>query len=208
VSAVRQVGPVTLIQTDAAINPGNSGGPLISRSGLVIGVNSLRVAQQTAEGVAFAVAIDHATQLLNGQRPSDNQTPLNGLTQMLGGHGSETDEERTRGEQEFSRMLEGAARTAGELDGYWSRYASQCVARLKPAGDRPWFAAYDAAGITLGNHSTINCEQWLGEVRTTATRIKDTVDRASETARQRGVYPGTVRDLRRRQRLDWESGNR
>ena len=208
VSAVRQVGPVTLIQTDAAINPGNSGGPLISRSGLVIGVNSLRVAQQTAEGVAFAVAIDHATQLLNGQRPSDNQTPLNGLTQMLGGHGSDTDEERTRGEQEFSRMLEGAARTAGELDGYWNRYASQCVAKLKTAGDRPWFAAYDAAGITLGNNSTINCEQWLGEVRTTATRIKDTVDRASETARQRGVYPGTVRDLRRRQHLDFDAATR
>ena len=198
VSAVRQVGPVTLIQTDAAINPGNSGGPLISRSGLVIGVNSLRVAQQTAEGVAFAVAIDHATQLLNGQRPSDNQTPL-------GGRGSDTDEQRTRGEQDFSRMLEGATRTAGELDGYWNRYASQCVAKLKPGGDRPWFAAYDAAGVTLSNNSSVNCAYWLDEVRTTATRIRDTVDRASETARQRGVYPGTVRDLRRRQRLDWDN---
>ncbi len=170
VSAVRQVGPVTLIQTDAAINPGNSGGPLISRAGLVIGVNSLRVAQQTAEGVAFAVAIDHATQLLNGQRPSDSQTPLNGLTQMLGGRGSETDEQRTRGEQEFSRTLEAAARTAGELDGYWNRYASQCVAKLKPGGDRPWFATYEAAGVTLGNNLSVNCEYWLDEVRTTAVQ--------------------------------------
>ncbi len=33
VSAVRQVGAVTLIQTDAAINPGNSGGPLVDRDG-------------------------------------------------------------------------------------------------------------------------------------------------------------------------------
>jgi S1-C subfamily serine protease len=202
VSAVRQVGQVTLIQTDAAINPGNSGGPLISRSGLVIGVNSLRVAQQTAQGVAFAVAIDHATQILSGQRPSDSQTPLGSLTQMLGGRGSYSDDQRARGEQEFTRALEGAARTADDLDSYWNRYAGMCVARLKPGGERPWFAAYDAAGITLGNNASINCESWLEEVRSTATRIKDTIDRATETARQRGVFPGTVRELRRRQRLD------
>ena len=118
VSAVRQVGQVTLIQTDAAINPGNSGGPLISRSGLVIGINSLRVAQQTAEGVAFAVAIDHATQLLNGQRASDAQTPLNSLTQMLGGR-SDTEDRRARGEQDYVRVLEWAGKNAAELDAYW-----------------------------------------------------------------------------------------
>ena len=59
VSAVRQVGPVTLVQTDAAINPGNSGGPLLDRQGMVIGVNSMAVGRQAGEGVAFAVAIDH-----------------------------------------------------------------------------------------------------------------------------------------------------
>ena len=37
VSALRQVGAVVLVQTDAAINPGNSGGPLLDRSGRVAG---------------------------------------------------------------------------------------------------------------------------------------------------------------------------
>jgi hypothetical protein len=197
------VGPVTLIQTDAAINPGNSGGPLISRTGLVIGVTSLRVAQQTAEGVAFAVAIDHATQILNGERPSDNQTPLGGLTQMLGGRGDEVDDQRTRGERELARALEDAARTAGELDGYWKRYAGRCVRSVRFAGDRPWFAAADAAGVALTSNSGVNCDAWLQNVRTTAGRIKDDVDRAVESARHRGVFPVTVRDLRRRQHLDW-----
>jgi hypothetical protein len=204
---VRQVGQVTLIQTDAAINPGNSGGPLISRSGLVIGVNSLRVAQQTAEGVAFAVAIDHATQLLNGQRPSDSQTPLNSLTQMLGGR-SDTDDQRTRGEQDYTRILEWAAKNATELDAYWNRYASTCVMSARPAGDHPWFAVYEAAGVSLATNSPVNCTSWLDTVRINAGRIRDEIDKAAETARQRGVYPGTVRDLRRRYRLSWAGWDR
>ena len=207
VSAVRQVGQVTLIQTDAAINPGNSGGPLISRSGLVIGVNSLRVAQQTAEGVAFAVAIDHATQLLNGQRASDSQTPLNSLTQMLGGR-SDSDDQRARGEQDYIRILEWAAKSAAELDTYWSRYAGTCVAAARLRGDRAWFAVYETAGVTLGNNTTVNCGSWLDTVRTNAGRIRDEMEKAGETARQRGVYPGTVRDLRRRHRLQWSGWDR
>jgi S1-C subfamily serine protease len=207
VSAVRQVGQVTLIQTDAAINPGNSGGPLISRSGLVIGVNSLRVAQQTAEGVAFAVAIDHATQLLNGQRASDNQTPLNSLTQMLGGR-SDSDDQRARGEQDYTRILEWAAKSAGELDNYWNRYAGTCVTAARSVGDRAWFAVYEKSGVTLGTNTSVNCGSWLDTVRTNAGRIREEVEKAAETARQRGVYPGTVRDLRRRHRLQWTGWDR
>lgn len=207
VSAVRKVGQVTLLQTDAAINPGNSGGPLISRSGLVIGVNSLRVAQHTAEGVAFAVAIDHATQLLSGQRGVEGQTPLGGLTQMLGGR-SEGDDQRTRGEADYVRVLEWAARNAGELDNYWTRYASACVSAARPVGDRAWFAVFAPSGITLANNSAVDCASWLDTVRTTAGRIRDEMVKASEAARQNGVYPGTVRDLRRRHRLDWPGSDR
>ena len=207
VSAVRKVGHVTLIQTDAAIHPGNSGGPLISRSGLVIGVTSLRVAQHSAEGVAFAVAIDHATQLLSGQRPSDGQTPLGSLTQMLGGR-SESDDQRTRGEADFARVLEWASKTAGELDTYWTRYANACVSAARPVGDRAWFAVFEPSGVTLSNGSTVDCASWLGTVRTTAARIREEMVKASETARHKGVFPGTVRDLRRQHRLDWAGWDR
>ena len=50
VSAVREVGGLTLVQTDAAINPGNSGGPLLDRSGQVIGIKH--------DGVAGGAGVD------------------------------------------------------------------------------------------------------------------------------------------------------
>ena len=206
ISAVRKAGPITLIQTDAAINPGNSGGPLVNRAGQVIGINSLRAGQQ-AEGVAFAVAIDHATQLLNGERMADSQTPLGNLTKMLDGR-SETDAQRTRGEEDYARALDRVARAAAELDTYWTRYAPGCVMSAAAAGDHPWFAAYQPNGIRLATSTTVDCIGWLDTVEERAGTIRDEMDRAGEAARQRGVYPGSARDLRRRYRMTWAGWDR
>nr|WP_232223993.1 trypsin-like peptidase domain-containing protein [Anoxybacillus tepidamans] len=46
---------LNVIQTDAAINPGNSGGALINSAGQVIGINSLKIAQEGVEGLGFAI---------------------------------------------------------------------------------------------------------------------------------------------------------
>lgn len=206
VSAVRQVGEVTLIQTDAAINPGNSGGPLIDRKGLVIGVNSLRVAQR-AEGVAFAVAIDHASQLLAGKKATTTETPLRNLTQMLSSP-NDGDALRTQGEQSYTRVLEWASKNADDLDRYWTQGASACVESWARTGDRSWFAVFQPEGVRLGTAAPGNCATWLDNVRHNAGQIKAELDKASETARQHGVYPGVVRDLRRRHRLIWAGWDR
>jgi len=47
-----------VLQTDAAINPGNSGGPLCNINGEVIGVNSLKLVEDTIEGMGFAIPIE------------------------------------------------------------------------------------------------------------------------------------------------------
>ncbi|MGN0244115.1 MAG: S1C family serine protease [Lachnospiraceae bacterium] len=56
---------MTLLQTDAAINPGNSGGALLNMSGQVIGINSVKFAQEEVEGMGFAIPTSVATPILN-----------------------------------------------------------------------------------------------------------------------------------------------
>ena len=208
VSAFRDVGTVRLIQTDAAINPGNSGGPLVDRHGVVIGINSLAVAAREGQGIGFAVAIDHATPLLNGQGATASaQTPLTALNKAMSGAG-EGDTLRAKGEQAYTQAIEWAARNSQQLDDFWNRYASNCVQSAALSGDRPSFAVFEPNGINLNMGSNLNCQSWLDTLRTNALPIRNTIDQATEVARRNGVYPGVMRDLRRRHRLDWSGWDR
>ena len=55
---------MTLIQTDAAISPGNSGGALINKYGEVIGINSVKLVDDAAEGLGFAIPMNEAVPIV------------------------------------------------------------------------------------------------------------------------------------------------
>ncbi len=57
---------MTLIQTSAAINPGNSGGALLNGKGEVIGVNTVKFADTSVEGMGYAIPINTAVELAKG----------------------------------------------------------------------------------------------------------------------------------------------
>lgn len=53
-----------VVQTDAAINPGNSGGALINIDGQVIGINSMKIAENAVEGIGLSIPINTAKPII------------------------------------------------------------------------------------------------------------------------------------------------
>jgi S1-C subfamily serine protease len=77
-----------LIQTDAAINPGNSGGPLLDSKGDVIGINTMILGSQTANGeqgsigIGFAMPINRAKSMLEEYRTTGQiSRPVLGISE-------------------------------------------------------------------------------------------------------------------------------
>ena len=54
-----------LIQTDTAINSGNSGGALVNANGEVIGINTLKLAGSSIEGMGFSIPINSTKDVYN-----------------------------------------------------------------------------------------------------------------------------------------------
>ena len=70
-----------VIQTDAAINPGNSGGPLVNLAGEVIGITSMKLAQEEIEGMGFAIPInDVKTYVENLEKGKEINRPSIGIS--------------------------------------------------------------------------------------------------------------------------------
>jgi hypothetical protein len=106
VSAIRPFEGATLVQTDAAINPGNSGGPLVDRTGRVVGIATMKVAE--GESIGFAVAADHARELLQGGGRLASEVKVNpsaGLAETLGATGAPSS---SREESELQQVVDSA----------------------------------------------------------------------------------------------------
>lgn len=54
-----------MLQHDAAINPGNSGGPIFNLRGEIAGINTLKLVDNTIEGMGFSIPVDIITRVVN-----------------------------------------------------------------------------------------------------------------------------------------------
>src|SRR3954471_13464731 len=192
VSAVRDVGGLTLVQTDAAINPGNSGGPLLDRAGLVIGITTLGVKPSDAQGLSFAIAVEHAQALLAGRRSADRtSTPLATFNEALAGRGAPPAAEaaRQRGEKAYEGAIAAQAQRADALDERWRAFKRICYrGDIAAMPGREWFALWD----TRAMQGTVpsGCTSALNDIRRAADDIRDAVATAGQAAHQAEASAG------------------
>jgi hypothetical protein len=200
VSALRESGAATLVQTDAAINPGNSGGPLVDRSGTAVGITTMGYLK--AQGLNFAVAAEHARALLEGAPEPVGPPPGSANTiRNLSPPPPEADRMRTEGERIYELTLAQAARQADYFDTEWKQFRQVCyTGRVVGAFTREWVALFDARA--LPDAVNPQCAAYHADFRSKAGQLRDRLMRAEDDARRAGVYPGTIRDAKARNRLD------
>jgi S1-C subfamily serine protease len=209
VSAVRQTGNATLVQTDAAVNPGNSGGPLLDRSGAAIGITTMGYTDR--QGLNFAVGIEHARSLLDG-RPTPLVAPSNSsanseLRDLSPALQSDSDRLRADGVTAYEQTMAELARRAQSFDADWERFRSSCYSGpISGSFDHEWFALLSERA--LPGAVARQCSNYHAEFTQVARQFQDAMLRADEAARQAGVYPGTRRDARRKYRLEFEAWDR
>jgi hypothetical protein len=203
VSGLRNSGGVTVVQSDAAANPGNSGGPMMDRNGRVIGI--LTAGMREREGLNFAVAIDHARDILDGRQLNLGVGEA-GLAEIesLAPGSSESDRRQQQGEQDFLRRVASAEQAASQLDPSWQRFRSGCfTSPIRGSYDREWFAMFTPGAIP--GDAAAGCVDYFQAMRTEMNKFRDYMRTAVQEARRANVLPGTVRDTLRGKRLnhDW-----
>jgi hypothetical protein len=209
VSGLRNSGGVTLIQSDAAANPGNSGGPMLDRSGRVVGI--LTAGYKGQQGLNFAVAIDHARDILEGRQANlgSSQAGLANLAPMVPGgqQRPEADLRQQQGEQEFSQRIGAAETAANQLDGAWTQFRSGCYkSPIRGSYDREWFAVF-APGAIPGD-AAAGCLDYYQQMTAEMNKFRAFMRQTVEAARRAGVLPGTARDTMRSKRLQSDAWDR
>jgi hypothetical protein len=211
VSAVRRSGGVVYVQTDAAINPGNSGGPLVDKYGRVVGINTARAAG--AEAIGFSIAIDHGRRLINGQTyVADRAAPDATRSENSSASDAfdtprtaESDERRLVGLAQYDAAVGTLSAQADYVDAEWRDYAKWCgfSGASAPNGGRVWFAIWSGAAASGGN-ARGDCSGMNTDILERANRVRAAMQDFSERARRSGVYPGEMREVRRKYSLDYD----
>jgi hypothetical protein len=120
---------------------------------------------------------------------------------------TESETDREAGGRAYEQTIAVLARRADALDGRWRSFKSSCYeGRIAGSFDHEWFAVWDQRAMQ--GAVSPGCGPSFADIRRQAQDIRDGVLGAEESARQTGVYPGTLRDVRRRHRLDYAGWDR
>ena len=120
---------------------------------------------------------------------------------------SESDVQRQKGTEAFTQALTALAQRADALDKAWDRLKLSCGIGALPGGEsHQWFQVYDSRSPARA--ALANCLSPLDTVQQEAGAIAGAMLAADEAARRADVFPGTLRELRRRFRLDYVSWDR
>jgi hypothetical protein len=208
VSAVRQSGNATLVQTDASLNPGNSGGPLLDRSGAAIGIATMGYGGM--QGLNFAVGIGHARAVLEGRpmpAPVTTSVSATSRLELSVAVPSEPDQKRTDGERAYQEHLKALARRADDFDVEWKRFREDCyTTAIAGSFDREWFALF--TDRAMPGPVPPFCASYFAGLKRAAAGFRDQMQQADDAARRADVFPGTRRDARSTQRLNHDAWGR
>ncbi len=208
VSSIRQFDKVVVVQTDTALSPGNSGGPLIDHAGRVVGINTMGF--RGSQGLNFAIAVDHASALLENRTPNlafvappSNQA-IKGL--LPGAEASESDRIREEGTRRYVAQLEALSRSSDQLE---SSFASFLVyhwdGKVVGTFDRNFYALWEKDA--LQGQPVRGHDAKVAAVRQAADQLRNQFREAEDRARRADVFPGTRRKIREHFRLDYEGWN-
>jgi hypothetical protein len=155
------------------------------------------------------VAIAHAVPLIEGRAVPTGMgtTQAPSLQTGLGGGASETDTARRTGATRFEQTMQQAAQRADQIDAQFKRFTSNCLVTVTAHdGQRAWFLFRDQAPTFRAPDTW--CTSFATDLQGYARQFGTVMSEASEQARRAGVYPGTLREARRKYRVDWTGWDR
>ena len=125
----------------------------------------------------------------------------------VGAQVSTLDAHRTRAAALFDRRLDAASAMRTELTGDWKKYERACRGKVTTGSgigvafvrsELVWFVQT----LKIDNETTPECRMLATGMKTRSQQLTRELDQIDEDARRRGIYPGVVRELKRRYGFD------